>query len=244
MSEDPTTPTRSARGAATLVVVAVATFGLALATLIGVTTVRVVDASRGSAAVELQDERDAVIARAEEFLLLMGSYGPDQVNEAGEMPEYRRAVSELLTSKFAAEFAEQAAVVEQLVVQAEQSRTAEVFGAGVSRLDEDTAVAVVAGAFTDSYGDGEALAPSAFRLQVTLVKIGGVWLVDDFEPITGSTWRRPAPEQPEEPGPGDEPDGDPEDPDDETPEDEAPEDEAPEDEAPEDEAPEDEGEQP
>ena len=62
----------------------------------------------------------------------------------------------------------------------------EPFATGVSTIDHDSATALVAGAFTDTYPKGAAGEPSPFRIEVSLVKIRGTWLVDDFTPVTGA----------------------------------------------------------
>ncbi len=153
-------------------------------------------ASRGFEAVgvdggagELQTERDQVMSRTRQFMLRMGTYGPDQL-EDGTLPEYRDLVTEVITPKFATSFDESVTTAEQIVSQAGVSREAEVFSAGVSTIDADSATALVAGTFTDSYptGKGGALTPQEpvpFRIEVDLVKTEGEWLVDDFAPVTG-----------------------------------------------------------
>jgi hypothetical protein len=134
----------------------------------------------------LQGQREAVMAQTEQFLLRMGTYGPDLLDETGAMPEYRERVKEVITPKFAVSFDKEAATAEQLVAQAKISREAAVFSTGVSAIDEDSATALVAGAFTDSYPKGDAREPSPFRLEVELVKVDGEWLVDSFAPVTGA----------------------------------------------------------
>ena len=153
-------------------------------------------ASRGFEAVgvdggagELQTERDQVMSRTRQFMLRMGTYGPDQL-EDGTLPAYRDLVTEVITPKFATSFDESVTTAEQIVSQAGVSREAEVFSAGVSTIDADSATALVAGTFTDSYptGKGGALTPQEpvpFRIEVDLVKTEGEWLVDDFAPVTG-----------------------------------------------------------
>ena len=136
---------------------------------------------------QLQGEREAVMAQTEQFLLRMGTYGPDLLDEKGGMPEYRERVTEVITPKFAVSFDKEAATAEQLVSQARISRDAEVFSTGVSAIDEDSATALVAGAFTDSYPKaGASVEPSPFRIEVSLVKVDGEWLVDNFTPVTGA----------------------------------------------------------
>ncbi len=76
---------------------------------------------------QLQSEREAVMAQTEQFLLRMGTYGPDLLDDQGGMPEYRERVNEVITPKFAVSFEKEAATAEQLVAQARISREAEVF---------------------------------------------------------------------------------------------------------------------
>jgi hypothetical protein len=147
-------------------------------------------AGRGVGAVgggqgDVQREREAVMAQTEQFMLRMGTYGPDLLDEKGGMPEYRQRVEEVITPKFAVSFEKEAATAEQLVAQAEISRQAQVFATGVSTIDEDSATALVAGSFTDSYPKAGQRDPSPFRIEVDLVKVKGKWLVDDFSPVTG-----------------------------------------------------------
>jgi Mce-associated membrane protein len=138
----------------------------------------------------LQGEREAVMAQTGQFLLRMGTYGPDLLDDSGRMPEYRERVKEVITPKFAVSFEKEAGTAEQLVAQARIAREAEVFSTGVSAIDDDSATALVAGAFTDSYpkarSNDQPGNPSPFRIEVTLVKIEGEWLVDSFTPVTGA----------------------------------------------------------
>ena len=146
-------------------------------------------AGRRGEADDLQREREAVMTQSRQFLLRMGTYGPDLLDADDAMPEYRARVSEVITPKFKASFEQEAGVAERLVAQGRASREAEVFATGVSDLDPDSATALVAGTFTDSYEvDGQPATgePVPFRIEVSLVKIGGEWLVDDFTPVTGT----------------------------------------------------------
>jgi len=165
---------------------------LVAVTVAGLVTLVWLAASRGVGAVgvtgdqeQLQRDREAVMAQTEQFLLRMGTYGPDLLDDKGGMPEYRERVKAVITPKFAVSFDKEAATAEQLVAQAGISRKADVFSTGVSTIDADSATALVAGTFTDSYPKGEAREPAPFRIEVTLVKVRGEWLVDDFAPVTG-----------------------------------------------------------
>jgi Mce-associated membrane protein len=136
-------------------------------------------------------DRQKVIAQAQQFILRVNTYGPDLLAEDGTMPDYREQVREVITDKFAESFEESVPAAESTVAQAGFSRRAEVFGAGVSVIDGDSATALVAGAFTNSYPDPDDDTkrvddvPLPFRVEVKLVKVDGKWLVDAFTPVTG-----------------------------------------------------------
>ncbi len=137
----------------------------------------------------LQAERDEVMSQARQFMLRLNTYGPDLLDDGGQLPEYRSSVEEVITPKFKASFEQGVVAAEQTVSQAQIARTAQVFSAGVSALDPDSARVLVAGSFTNSYpgGTGARVSddPAPFRVEVALVRTGGTWLVDDFVPVTG-----------------------------------------------------------
>jgi Mce-associated membrane protein len=139
----------------------------------------------------LQSQRESVMAQSEQFMLRINTYGPDLL-DGDTMPQYRKLVEEVITSKFAADFEKNAPLAEATVKQAGLARTAEVFSTGVSAIDSDSATALVAGSITQSYpkspGSDERVQtePAPFRVQVSLVKVKGTWLVDDFTPLTGT----------------------------------------------------------
>lgn len=146
-------------------------------------------ATRGDSASDTQARREAVMAQTEQFVLRSFSYGPDLLAEDNTMPDYRERVTEVITPKFAAEFDKSAGAAEQLVAQAGVARVPEVFGTGVSSLDQDSAKALIAGSFADTYtGKGRTVdqEPIPFRIEVSLVLIDGEWLVDDFSPVSAT----------------------------------------------------------
>jgi len=143
-------------------------------------------ASQRGGAEDEQLQRERVMQTSRTFMLRMGTYGPDLLDDQGRMSEYRTRVRELITPKFRASFDKTAPVVDKLVGQAGVSREAEVFSAGVASLDPDRATALVAGSFTDSYrvkGKARPQEPVPFRLEVQLRRIDGEWLVDDYTPV-------------------------------------------------------------
>jgi hypothetical protein len=139
----------------------------------------------------VQAEREDVMSRAGQFMLRVNTYGPDLLENDGTMPEYRKLVEELISPKFAADFEKGVPAAEQTVAEAGVGRTARLFSTAVSAIDADSATALVAGSFTNSYpkkpGSDKRidLEPLPFRVSVKMVKIDGKWLVDDFTPLTG-----------------------------------------------------------
>lgn len=140
---------------------------------------------------DLQAEREKVMSQARLFILRVNTYGPDLLAEDGTMPDYRELVLDVITDKFAADFEETVPAAEATVEQAEFAREAEVYGVGVSVIDSDSATALVAGSFTNSYPDPDDDTqriddlPLPFRVEIELVKVDGEWLVDNFTPVTG-----------------------------------------------------------
>jgi Mce-associated membrane protein len=141
------------------------------------------------------EEREQVMSLTDQFVKRLGTYSPDMLDDSGQMPDYREQVREVITPKFAADFDKEVATVEQLVAQGGITRTADVFATAVSSVDDDSARVLVAGAFTDSYSQGEGKQgsgqartvdqePLPFRFTVDLVVIEGEWLVDDFTPVS------------------------------------------------------------
>jgi Mce-associated membrane protein len=164
---------------------------LSLALLVSAGTLFWLVSQRSGDASDVQTQREKVMSQAQQFILRVNTYGPDLLSDDQTMPEYRDLVLEVITSKFAADFEETVPAAEATVAQAGFGRTAEVFGAGVSVIDADSATALVAGSFTNSYPDPDDESkrvddvPLPFRVEVELVKVDGTWLVDNFTPVTG-----------------------------------------------------------
>jgi Mce-associated membrane protein len=140
---------------------------------------------------EVQSERETVMSQTRQFMLRANTYGPDQLDDSGQLTDYRALVEEVITPKLSSSFAKEVTAAEQIVAQTGAERTTEVFSTGVSTIDGDSATALVAGTFVTSYpdkqGELQPTEPVPFRVQVSLVKTEGEWLVDDFNPITGAS---------------------------------------------------------
>lgn len=176
MPQDPKASWRSPRFrmvlAALLVVTTLATAGL----LIWAIT------SRGEAE-EVQAQREEVMAAGEQFMLRKETFGPDQLDDSGTMPEYRERVREVITPKFATSFEEQAKVAEQLVAQSGLESSVDVYSTAVMTLDQDSAEILAVGDTTFQFQEAEPRT-APFRYQLSLVLTGGEWLVDGFEPAS------------------------------------------------------------
>lgn len=150
-------------------------------------------AERGGENDDVQARREVVMDQAEQFMLRVNTYGPDLLDDQGQMPEYRKRVIEVITPKFKTDFEKQVSYAEATVQQARLERTSKVIATGVSTLDQDSAIVLAAGTFTDSYpkdpkkpnGPRVDVDPVPFRVEVTLVLKDGHWLVDDFSPVSG-----------------------------------------------------------
>jgi len=133
-------------------------------------------------------DREEVLAAARTFVQRFNTYGPDQLEDSGQMPEYR-AVGELMTAKFRAAFEENLAIAEKAVAETGIDRAATVYGIGISAIDSDSATVLVGAEVRSSYPSGEDdeervdFEPQRFRYEVTLVKISGSWVVDDLDDV-------------------------------------------------------------
>ena len=132
-------------------------------------------------------DREKALAAARTFVQRFHTYGPSLLDSSGKMPEYA-AVGDLMSAKFDKIFQENVTLAEQTVKSSGVDRVATVYGVGLSAIDADSASLLVGGIVTTSYPDPKSgkpieLAPQRFRYQVDLVKIGGVWKVDDLDDI-------------------------------------------------------------
>lgn len=137
---------------------------------------------------DAQQDREEVLAASRTFVQRFNTYGPDLLEESGEMPEYR-AVGDLMTAKFRTAFDENLAIAEKAVAQTGIDRVATVYGVGVSAIDADSATVLVGAEVTSSYpssddpGERIDFEPQRFRYEVSLVRIEGTWVVDDLDDV-------------------------------------------------------------
>jgi Mce-associated membrane protein len=162
---------------------------LAVALVASLVVVAVLKSHRTGGPDDLQADREAAMNVTQQFVLRVNTYGPKLLDQQGQMPEYRSRVKEVITPKFAASFEQTVPVAEQSVKTYGLDRTCAVFATGVEVIDSDSAQVLVAGSISQTVlnrkgkrvSTGE---PSPFRLRVSLDKVDGKWLVDDYQPVT------------------------------------------------------------
>lgn len=131
--------------------------------------------TRLSDAEDRLDARSDVVRVAEQFAVSVNNY------DASSVKSYKGDVGKLLSTKFRAEFDKAMEDIVSQVEQAKMKSKGEVLASGVSELDDDSArVLVVADAAVKTVYDKR---DRHFRWEVSLVKVDGRWLVDDFTPV-------------------------------------------------------------
>ena len=128
----------------------------------------------GAAAARL-DQRGEVTRVAEQFTVRVNNYDADSVDD------YKASVGELLSTKFRADFDQAMEDIVAQVQEAEMESRGEVLASGVASLDDDSARVLVAAdaSVTTVYDERQ----RHFRWEVSLVRVDGEWLVDDFTPV-------------------------------------------------------------
>jgi Mce-associated membrane protein len=121
------------------------------------------------------DTRSDVARVAERFAVEVNNY------DAGSVDDYQSTVGDMLSAKFRGEFEKAMQDIVSSVKQTQMKSDGEVLASGVASLDDDSArVLVVADAEVDTTAGKRV---RHFRWEVSLVKVDGSWLVDDFTPV-------------------------------------------------------------
>lgn len=122
-----------------------------------------------------QQDRASVVRVAERFTVEVNNYN------VGSIDQYQQRITPLLTTKFQGEFSQAMQDIVSSVKQAKMNSKGQVLASGVESVDPDSAhVLVVADANVKTVFDNRA---RHFRWDVSLRKVGGRWLVDDFSPV-------------------------------------------------------------
>ncbi len=122
------------------------------------------------------DSRADVVRVAEQFTVAVNNY------DANSVDQYQSRVSDMLSTKFRGEFQQAMQNIVAQVKQAKMQSQGKVLSAGVATIDNDSArVLVVSDATVKTVFDQR---ERHFRWEISLVKVDGKWLVDDFSPVT------------------------------------------------------------
>ena len=147
---------------------------LALLVVVSAVAIAVLLDKRGNVESALDARRD-VVRVAERFTVQVNNY------DSGSVDDYKAAVSAMLSTKFRDEFEKAMTDIVKSVEEAEMDSEGTVLASGVASLDQDSAqVLVVADADVKTVFDTR---QRHFRWEVSLVKVDGTWLVDDFAPV-------------------------------------------------------------
>lgn len=121
------------------------------------------------------DVRRDVVRVAESFTVQVNNYDSKSVDD------YQASVSTMLSTKFRAAFDKALQEIVTQVRDAQMNSEGQVLASGVASLDPDSAtVLVVADAEVKTVYDTR---KRHFRWEVSLVKVDGEWLVDNFTPV-------------------------------------------------------------
>ncbi len=137
-----------------------------------------------------ESERDEVMAATTDFVVRINTFGPDDLDASGRLSNYVTGVKELMTAKFATGFEDARQYPEGLVSQAKYGRSCEVNAVAVSTIGDDEATVLAAWQQIDSYPNPQnpsqrvEVLPRPMRWTVTLRKVEGEWLVDDYTVVS------------------------------------------------------------
>lgn len=121
------------------------------------------------------DARADVVTVAERFTVAVNNY------DSASVDSYKSTVGDLLSTKFRAEFEKAMEDIVAQVQQAKMDSEGKVLASGVATIDDDSArVLVVSDATVKTVFDQR---ERHFRWEISLVKVDGKWLVDDFTPV-------------------------------------------------------------
>lgn len=127
---------------------------------------------------ETTDRREAraqAVRVAEQFAVRINNY------DDASIEDYQATIAPLLTTKFRGEFDKTMEDIVTSVQEAEMSSQGTVLTSGVASVDTDSAeVLVVSDANVATVFDTRA---RHFRWEVSLVRVDGDWLVDNFNPV-------------------------------------------------------------
>jgi hypothetical protein len=127
---------------------------------------------------EFAAERQAVITRASDFAVTFNTYTSDK------KPDYQRRVKPLMTPSYYKDFVKITDVMFQVVEDKKQSSgDVKVLSVAVDTIDKDSASAIVAIDAAVHRSDSERAVARRFRWQLSMRKVRGEWLVNQFDGV-------------------------------------------------------------
>ncbi|HEX6516915.1 MAG TPA: hypothetical protein VF049_15200 [Nocardioidaceae bacterium] len=127
---------------------------------------------------DVQSQKQArtdVVRVAQRFTVEVNNY------DAKSIDGYKQRIAPMLSTRFRGEFDHAMKDIMASVKQTDMSSKGQVLASGVASLDPDSAeVLVVSDAEVKTVFDTRV---RHFRWEVSLVKVDGRWLVDDFSPV-------------------------------------------------------------
>lgn len=127
---------------------------------------------------EFATDRQAVITRASDFAVTFNTYSSDK------KPDYQRRVKPLMTSAYYKDFLKITNVMFQVVKDKKQSSgDVKVLSVAVENIDKDSASAIVAIDASVRRSDAEQPVARRFRWQISMRKMHGKWLVNQFDGV-------------------------------------------------------------
>ena len=171
--------TANRRGQLALALILLLVFGL-LATAILAYKLRTFDESpvgvtKEQAQAPTQTDRAKAKATAEQFALRM-----DGINGSA-LKKYSESVLAMLTTKGKASFQKQFDSLQQFQFDPKTRGEGKILASALEDIDQDSAVALVA--HDNNLTDSRGLTTQHSRWTVSLQKVAGKWLVDDFTPV-------------------------------------------------------------
>ena len=121
-------------------------------------------------------DRHAAVALAEQFCLRMDAI------DGSDVDGYKKRVAQLLTTKQKAKFTSQFAEFEKVGVDKSLKGEGTILSSGLADIDPDSATVLVVHDSTVKATSGTT--ERHYRWTVSLRKVHGSWLVDDFTPVS------------------------------------------------------------
>jgi hypothetical protein len=172
--------TGNTRGVLALVLVVLTALGVVIAGVLLYRASHLTDKpfslSNSGQVITSDSDRHAAVALAEQFCLRMDAI------DGSDVDGYKKRVAQLLTTKQKAKFTSQFAEFEKVGVDKSLKGEGTILSSGLADIDPDSATVLVVHDSTVKATSGTT--ERHYRWTVSLRKVHGSWLVDDFTPVS------------------------------------------------------------